>query len=435
MRRTHILASVISVASVALLAFLAGCAGSPSVTARITDDFFFPAPPDLPLVQFVRSFNGSVDFKERRPWLEYLAGAEDLSEYEVEKPFSVAASRGRIYVTDSFGLQGLNVFDLEHRRFYVIGREPGPGQLRKPIHVFVDEARFKYVADLQRRQVMVYGPDDAFVRAYGDGNSFVPVACAAHGKEVFVLDIAKDKLNPEEPGAEPEEVEEVRRDQVLVLDKETGKPLRRIGRHGSDHEGFAFAGFMTVDRLGNLYISDFLNHRVVKMDSQGNVFAAFGRHGDRAGDFAQMKGLAVDRTGLIYVVDAAFQMVQAFDNAGAPLFVLGGPRAPQGPMNLPAGIWIDRDNVEYFRDLYAPDFTPEYLVLVANQLSPRHKIAVYAYGKRKGVEYPPADQITTLEKAQRKVLWQMPVFPPDSPQGAPPPASASKEGNATAVSR
>ena len=171
------------------------------------------------------------------------------------------------------------------------------------------------------------------------------------------------------------------------------------------------------------------------MDSQGNVLAAFGRHGDRAGDFAQMKGVAVDSRGFIYVVDAAFQIVQAFDNAGAPLFVLGGPRAPQGPMNLPAGIWIDRDNVEYFRDLYAPDFTPEYLILVANQLSPRNKVAVYAYGKRKGSQYPAGDQVTTLDKAQGKVLWQMPIYPPDASQTSPPPASASKEENATATSR
>ncbi|MBI4602051.1 MAG: hypothetical protein HY721_08825 [Planctomycetes bacterium] len=437
--------SWIATSSTLLAAFAAGCKGGPG-GPRVTEDYFFPAPPDLPRVQYVRSFNGSVDFDERRPLLEYLAGTEDTTEYEVRKAFSVATWRGKIYVTDSFGLQGLNIFDLDRRRFYILGREPGPGVLRKPIHVFVDEGGLKYVSDLQRRQVVVYGADDAYLRAYGDGKSFLPVACVAHGKEVYVLDIQKDVVaagaseappagaaGAEDPtGAEDAGPEEVRRDQIVVLDKESGRPLRRIGKHGFDREGFAFASFLTVDRLGNLYVSDFLNHRIVKLDPQGNVLLAFGRHGDRAGDFAQMKGIALDRDGLIYVVDAAFQAVQTFDNAGTPLFAMGGPRAPQGPMDLPAGIWIDHHNLERFRDLYAPDFEPEYLILVANQLSARHRIAVYAYGKRKGLDYPPEDEVVTLDRKPPKALWKLPVFGPEPPAKPPPAATAPRRPQAPA---
>lgn len=422
--------------ALALLASAPGCGVRSQGARGVTEDYFFPRAPDPQRVQFLRSYAGSADFKQSHPLLEYLAGAEDTPEYEIEKPFSVAATKGRIYSTDSFGLQGVNVLDLENRRFYVLGKTKGPGELKKPIHIFADPEGFKYVSDLNRRQVCLFGPDETYIRAYGDGASFVPVSCVAFGKEVYILDMQKDTLLSTTPEGEPEEV---RRDQILVLDKETGKPLRRIGRHGSDREGFAFASFLAVDRLGYLYVADFLNHRVVKLDSRGNVLLTFGRHGDRAGDFSKMKGIALDRKGLIYVVDAAFQAVQVFDNSGQALFAMGGPDAPVGAMDLPAGIWIDYDNLDRFRDLYAPDFTPEYLIIVANQLSPQNKVAVYAYGKRQGAEYPSEEKIVTLESQPAKPLWQLPVLPgePAPPKAEPlppPPAPQPTEGGLSSQS-
>lgn len=399
------------------LAALYGCGGGSANVRNVTEDFFFPARPDVPRIQFLRSFNSSADIQPRQALLDYLAGVEDPSEYTIRKPFSVASWKGRLYVTDSFGIQGVNVFDLAQSRFYVLGQTPGPGELKKPINVFVDDEGFKYVSDLLKRQVLVYGPDDVFVRSYGDGSSFLPVACVTDGNEIFILDIAKDRVKSD---ATAGEWDEVRRDQILVLDRRSGRPLRRIGQHGSDRQGFSFATFLAIDRLGHIYVVDSQNHRVVKMDREGRVLTAFGRHGDRAGDFAHMKGVAVDRSGLIYVVDAAFQAVQAFDNAGLPLFAMGGPRAPQGPMDLPAGIWIDYHNVDYFKKYYADDFVPEYVIYVANQLSPRHRIGVYAYGRRKGIDYPSEDEIATLDNQGDGAPWQMPVFPPEGPSGTLP---------------
>jgi NHL repeat-containing protein len=404
---------------------IAGCGGK-TVIEKPTEDSFFPSPPDLPRVQYLRAFNGSPDFKPKNRLMEYLAGTENQLQYEIMKPFSVASSKGRIYVTDSFGLQGVNVFDLEHQRFYVLGRNPGAGELKKPIHVFADEEGYKYVSDLQRKQVVLFGPDDSYVKSYGDGSSFLPGSCVAHGNEVYVLDTAKEKLKDEDS----EEYEE-RRDQIVVLDKESGKALRRIGRHAKEEDGFYYATFLAIDRLGNIYVSDTLNFRVVKMDPQGNVLASFGKQGDRAGDFAQPKGIAVDKKGLIYVVDTRFQAVQVFDNGGAVLFALGGPTAPKGPLNLPAGVWIDDQNLEYFKEYYAPDFVPEYLIYVANQLGTtnRQRVNAYAFGKRKGVQYPGEESIRTLEQKPGKPLYTLPVLPPEpkAPPAKPVPSAAKEK--------
>src|SRR5215510_3856005 len=95
---------------------LLGCRSAPRGSG--SEPAFFPEAPDPPRVQYLRSFNGSHDFQSRRPFLDYLAGTENSTEYEIRKPFSVASGKGKIYLTDSFGLQGLNVFDLERRRFY-----------------------------------------------------------------------------------------------------------------------------------------------------------------------------------------------------------------------------------------------------------------------------------------------------------------------------
>ncbi len=400
----------------AAVCLIAGCRGGPGA-AGITDEFFFPSANE-PHMQYLRSFNGSPDFVTKSFWgdvLEYFAGAEERPQYELEKPFSVASHRGKVYVTDSFGPNGLSVFDIPGNRFYVLGITPGPGQLRKPINVFIDQEGYKYVSDLVRRQVVVFDTEDKFARTYGDGTTFKPVACVVDNEQVFVLDIDFD----EEPDPEnPQEKLQVRRDQILVLDKVTGKALRRIGGHGRDRDGMNFASFMAIDRRGDLYVGDALNYRVLKLDDQGRVLASFGRHGDQPGDFVQIKGVAVDREGLIYVVDTAFQVAQVFDNGGRPLFHFGGPRVPQGAMDLPAGIWIDYESAEYFEDYFGPDFKAQYVVLVANQLSKKHRVTVYAYGKSTAREYPPEQAIRTLDgDTERKVLWEFPVVPV-KPNGA-----------------
>ncbi|MCA8960627.1 MAG: hypothetical protein KDC38_08950 [Planctomycetes bacterium] len=389
------------------VALVLACSNTPD--AGISDAAFFPRDKsDPPRIQFLRGLNGSIDIVPKRSSVvSFLAGREEGEDYVVEKPFAVASDKDRVYVTDSFGAQGLAVFQLAQRGFYLLGKTRGGGYLRKPIHIFVDEAGNKFVSDKLRRQVVMFGPDDAFIRSYGD-EEYTPVASVVHGDELFVLDITDD------PDPEDENLQH-RRDQIAVVDLNTGAVVRRIGQNGYGHDGFSFATHMSIDRLGNLYVADTNNYRILKIDREGRVLAEFGRNGDRPGDFHKIKGVAVDRDGLIYVVDAAFQVVQVFDNAGTPLFAFGGHTVEVGPMDLPAGIWIDYENVELFRDQIADDFEAEYLVYVANQLSRTCRIGVYAFGKRRGFEYPAMTELKLLDEND-DVEWKLPVFPPNVTQ-------------------
>jgi len=68
-------------------------------------------------------------------------------------------------------------------------------------------------------------------------------------------------------------------------------------------------------------------------------------------------------------------------------------------MIMPAGVWIDYDNVDLFKQYAAPGFEIDYLILVANQFSPISAISVYGYGRMSGKKYE-SDDILRDEKLE-----------------------------------
>ena len=72
---------------------------------------------------------------------------------------------------------------------------------------------------------------------------------------------------------------------------------------------------------------------------------------------------------------------------------LGGPGVGPDNLNMPARVIVDYENVEFFREFYAPGFKPEYLLIVSNQGMKDFNepimstIVVFAYGTMEGFEY------------------------------------------------
>lgn len=54
-----------------------------------------------------------------------------------------------------------------------------------------------------------------------------------------------------------------------------------------------------------------------------------------------------------------------------------------GSMYLPAGVFIDYENVDYFRKYLDKDFKLQYLIYVSNQQGD-HKLNVYGFGEWTG---------------------------------------------------
>ena len=61
---------------------------------------------------------------------------------------------------------------------------------------------------------------------------------------------------------------------------------------------------------------------------------------------------------------------------------MGSPGLPRGSLNLPAAIFITKDNLDYYRKFSDPTFEVEYLIFVINQQGD-DKVAIYGFGHRK----------------------------------------------------
>jgi sugar lactone lactonase YvrE len=64
------------------------------------------------------------------------------------------------------------------------------------------------------------------------------------------------------------------------------------------------------------------------------------------------KGIGVDSEGHLYVVDGFRGIVQVFDNQGRLLYYFGQPGTGFGDFQLPAGLFIDRDDRVFVVDSY-----------------------------------------------------------------------------------
>lgn len=146
---------------------------------------------------------------------------------------------------------------------------------------------------------------------------------------------------------------------VLKYDKE-GNLVTEWGELGSDEGQFMFlppspdagpvAGFVAVDRQGNVYVSDAYNGRVQKFDPNGRFLMQFGSTGTAENQFDGVTGpLYVDEQNNIYV--STFSRVQKFDPEGNLLATYGTGGAGDGEFTGAAIGIIDNDGNMYMADL------------------------------------------------------------------------------------
>ena len=322
---------------------------------------FYPLPPDLPRFQFLASFSSPLDVSSGKSgFRNFVFGGEDKEDHLVEKPYGVAVHEGAIYVVDTRGA-GWAVFDLANRRSAFV-RPKGGGTLKKPINITIDADGTRYVTDTEREQVLVYGPQNRFLKAYGEPGQFKPIDVAIAGDRLYVSDVMHHSVH--------------------VLDKSTGKTLARFGGRGSDPGEFNNPTNLSLASDDTLYVVDTINFRVQQFTLDGEFIRAFGEAGAVPGTFSRPKGISVDRDGYIYVVDSAFENIQVFGQDGGALMFFGAPGNERDSISMPTVVKLDYDNIPYFGKYIAPDFDVEYLVIVASQYG-NNKVAVFGYGSRR----------------------------------------------------
>jgi DNA-binding beta-propeller fold protein YncE len=334
-------------------------------TASIAEDesnqevIFYPPAPDIPRLQFLKKFASSLDLTtEKTAFRDFVFGGEENEGKLVEKPYGVAIHSGAIYVVDTRGA-GYGIFDLANETTRFI-RPGGRAALRKPINITIDEDGTRYVTDTDRGQIVVLDANDRYVAAFGGRDQMQPVDVAIIGDKLYVTN--------------------VERNQIHILDKQTGEILKTFGSGGEGPGKLHHPTNLSVGPDGTLFVSDTTNFRIQEFTQDGTFVGQIGSVGTGYGQFARPKGIAVDREGRIYAVDSAFENIQILAPDGAPLLAFAGPGGAPHNINMPTVVKIDYDNVDYFQQYAAPNFDIEYLVLVASQYGPS-RVSIFGFGE------------------------------------------------------
>jgi len=328
------------------------------------DPVFYPPPPNQARMQFLVSYSGGEDFDvPKESFLEtFVLGSSEVSVGTIEKPYGVAIHDDKIYVCD-IGQSKIKVMDLKNNTF---GDFPLGRKLQIPLNIFIEDNGVKYVADSGGGGVYVYDAEDKLVAILGTKLGIRPKGVTVQDRHLYVTDGIKN--------------------QVLILDKFTGKLIKTLGRDVSDEakawrpDAFPGIADLTLDHQGNLYVSDKLKNSVTRFDPNGKYASAYGHYGSSPDSLERAKGVAVDKEQRLWVVDAGrATAVKVFRNDGRLLMLFGRLGKTPGQMYMPAGICIDYDNVDYFRKYAVKGAKLEFIVLVTNQFGP-HKLNVYGFG-------------------------------------------------------
>jgi DNA-binding beta-propeller fold protein YncE len=336
-----------------MLIICMGCASIPEKRVVPPASIFYPALPQRPRLQFLLSISGEGDLgKKQSVFHEFIFG--ESHHQSLGKPYDVAAAMGKIYVMDRL-YKRIVIIDLTSQTMSFLN-DRGNGRLDDPAGICISQDDIKYVADMQRQQVVAFDKTNRFLRTYGGQEIFEkPVDVAVYGKFLYVVDINKEKL--------------------FILDKENGKVIKTVG--GEDE--FFKPSHVTVGPLGNVFVTDTFNFVIKKFSPDGRFLGTIGTLGDQIGGFVRPKGVGVDEESRLYVVDAAFENVQIFNDQGQILLFFGGPGTGPGNLYLPSGIAVDYSNTAFFQKFADPDFKLEYLVYVTNMFG-KNMLNVYGFG-------------------------------------------------------
>lgn len=345
----------LTVAAVALSALTGGgCAEIEKAPEKTAAPLFFPAPPEPPRLVYEAALRSSADVHretDRERMQRILTGAA-VTVVGFEKPLDVAARGGRVYVTDTLQKR-VHVFDAPRKRYFAFGYR-FEGALSKPTGISVDGEGRVYVADVERRAVVVYDELGLYLRLIGGSESLrqpVAVAVAADGARIYVVD----------SGGVDNDAH-----RIVVFDG-AGRRLSEIGGRGAEPGRFNLPVDAAVASDGTLYVLDAGNFRVQVFDADGRFQRAFGGLGRGPGQLARPRHLAVDREANVYVSDAAFGNVQMFSSAGELSLVIGQMGLEDKParFGLLAGVAVDETGRvfavdQYFRkvEIFRPVATP-----------------------------------------------------------------------------
>ncbi|HEY73950.1 MAG: hypothetical protein B6I35_13355 [Anaerolineaceae bacterium 4572_32.2] len=192
----------------------------------------------------------------------------------------------------------------------VFGSEgAAPGQFQMPRDVAVGPDGSVYVVDSGNDRIQKFTPDGEFVAAWGRESSVDMESGTPQGfLEPWGVDVASDGVPPSAAG---------------------------------------------------IYVADTWNHRIQKLDQEGNLTAFWGLFGQYGlddplgrGAFYGPRDVAVGPDGRIYVADTGNKRIQVFEPGGEFISQWGGGGVLEGYLDEPVGIAIGPNGDVYIADTW-----------------------------------------------------------------------------------
>jgi len=332
------------------------CTQDLSTSQGFDDLVIYPSPPDTTRIQYLTSLSISTDIKGKQSAINKFIFGEEAPK-PVIKPFGITTSGSKIYLCDT-GIGGLVIINPSDKNFeYFV--PSGKGKLQLPLNASIDENGFIFVADGNRRQIVVFNNELNYVSEFGESTeTFKPTDVNVKGDKVFVVSVKDQK--------------------IFVYEKTTWKRLNSFPSVEEGDDGYLYQPTNIVVDGGFVYVSDIGDNKVKVFSTGGEYIRSVGGYGTYAGQFMRPKGVAVDNESNLYVVDAAFENAQIFNSKGNVLMSFGGPYRSHGDMWLPVDISVSYSGLEFYSRFVDSSFNLKYLIFVTNQYGP-DKISVYGF--------------------------------------------------------
>ncbi len=211
-----------------------------------------------------------------------------------KRPVDVAAAQGAVYVVDFLADRVVKLGPNGNILGQWGSRGRGPGEFDAPSGIAVDGKGYVYVAEFYNHRIQKFTADGTFVKQWGrdgrwHGQFHYPtdVAVGATGA-VFVADAYNHRI-------------ETFTEHGVYVGKWGGVGF---GLSGKWPGWFRLAKAVTVDPAQNIYVADAFNRRIQKFTATGRLLGAWGNRA--ASDQEPLRypaGVAADTDGHLYVSD------------------------------------------------------------------------------------------------------------------------------------
>jgi sugar lactone lactonase YvrE len=120
------------------------------------------------------------------------------------------------------------------------------------------------------------------------------------------------------------------------------------GLFGSSDGEFYLPYDIAVDSIGDVYVADLGNHRIQKFTQNGKFILKWGSEGSNKGQFRSPSGIAVDSIGDVYVADSGNNRIQKFSSDG--IFETKWGSSANGQFHSPSDVAVDSIGDVYVAD-------------------------------------------------------------------------------------